>query len=86
MRVENGLKSDNPDELALLYGIQSMGAVIETKVDKTVTLRFGENVEHWTILRVIAFSSDRKRMSVIAQNDDTKEIRVFTKVFIHYGM
>lgn len=80
------MKSDNPDELALLYGIQSMGAVMVTKVDKSITLRFGDNVEHWTILRVIAFSSDRKRMSVIAQNDDSKEIRVFTKVLIRYGM
>lgn len=84
--MENVLKSDNPDELALLYGIQSMGAMIERKVDKSVTLRFGENVEHWTILRVIAFSSDRKRMSVIAQNDDSKDIRIFTKVLIRYGM
>ena len=74
------MKSDNPDELALVYGVYSLGAVIESKEDKSVCIRFGSTREKWNILKIIPFSSDRKRMSVIVENDATKEIKLFIKV------
>ena len=80
VKGENTLKSDNPDELALVYGAYSLGAVIESKEDKSVCIRFGSTREKWNILKIIPFSSDRKRMSVIVENDATKEIKLFIKV------
>lgn len=80
VRVDTKLKSDNPDELALLCGLQSLGCVIESTVDKTVTIRMGDAVEKWTVLKVVAFTSDRKRMSVVVHNEATKAIFMYTKV------
>lgn len=82
VRVGNKLKSDNPDELALLFGVQSLGGVIQTNEDKSIMLRLGEMTEKWTVLKTLPFTSDRKRMSVVVQNEATQTIRVYVKVLI----
>ena len=72
------LFSDNPDEVALLRGARESGSVLhDEKVEICVG---GGQPEAWRLLRVIAFSSDRKRMSVVAKNEKTGVIRVYAKV------
>ena len=75
------LFSDNPDEVALLRGARESGSVLLQKHDEKVEIRVGGGQpEAWRLLRVIAFSSDRKRMSVVATNEKTGVIRVYAKV------
>lgn len=75
------LFSDNPDEVALLRGARESGSVLLQKHDEKVEIRVGGGQpEAWRLLRVIAFSSDRKRMSVVAKNEKTGVIRVYAKV------
>ncbi|OAO16472.1 phospholipid-transporting atpase [Blastocystis sp. ATCC 50177/Nand II] len=74
------LFSDNPDEVALLRGARESGSVLLQKHDEKVEIRVGGGQpEAWRLLRVIAFSSDRKRMSVVAKNEKTGVIRVYAK-------
>lgn len=75
------LFSDNPDEVALLRGARESGSVLLQKHDEKVEIRVGGGQpEAWRLLRVIAFSSDRKRMSVVAKNEKTGVIRLYAKV------
>lgn len=83
MLSEGKLCSDNPDEVALLYGIRELGSVIVQKSDETVVLRMnGGEAEEWKLLRVNAFSSERKCMSVVAKNEKHGVIRVYVKVCV----
>ncbi len=80
---EGKLCSDNPDEVALLYGVRELGSVIVQKSDETVVLRVnGGEAEEWKLLRVNAFSSERKCMSVVAKNEKHGVIRVYVKVCV----
>ena len=75
------LFSDNPDEVALLRGMRECGSVLLRKHDEEVEIRVGGGQpETWRVLRVNAFSSDRKRMSVAAKNLATGAIRIYSKV------
>ena len=81
MLSEGKLCSDNPDEIALLYGIRALGSVIVQKSDERVVLRVnGGEKEEWRLLRVNAFSSERKCMSVVAKNERYGVIHVYVKV------
>ena len=83
MLSEGKLCSDNPDEVALLYGVRELGSVIVQKSDETVVLRVnGGEAEEWKLLRVNAFSSERKCMSVVAKNEKHGVIRVYVKVCV----
>ena len=82
VKAKNSIKSDNPDELALLYGSQALNAVIESKIDKDIKIHIGSNVQEWSILRVFPFTSERKRMSVIAENKSSHKVYLFMKVSI----
>ena len=82
VKAENSIKSDHPDELALLYGSQALNAVIASKIAQDIKLHTGSNVQEWSILRVFPFTSERKRMSVIAENKSSHKVYLFMKVSI----
>ncbi|KAJ1650100.1 hypothetical protein IWQ61_009004 [Dispira simplex] len=58
----------SPDELALVQGAAQLGVVLESRDDLgTVEMDVLGEPEIWQILHVIPFTSDRKRMSVVAR-------------------
>ncbi|CBK21933.2 uncharacterized protein [Blastocystis hominis] len=89
--TKNGPNSGSPDELALLHGFKQLGGFILAKDETVVRLRLPRGGEEtWKIERVNAFSSERKRMSVVVRNGETGEIRLYMKVrnradFCHPG-
>lgn len=81
--TKNGPNSGSPDELALLHGFKQLGGFILAKDETVVRLRLPRGSEEtWAIERMNAFSSERKRMSVVARNVETGEIRLYMKVKI----
>lgn len=67
----------SPDELALVRAAQELGYVVIDRAAQTITLKSCpngskgvENVEVYTILDVIEFTSKRKRMSIIVRFPD----------------
>ncbi|RKP26375.1 hypothetical protein SYNPS1DRAFT_14278 [Syncephalis pseudoplumigaleata] len=62
-------ESPSPDESALLYGLREDDGLLVHRSKDTITISvFGEE-ETYELLRVLDFTSDRKRMSVIVRND-----------------
>lgn len=81
--THSGPNASSPDELALLYGLTQLGGLLRAKDDARVDLKLpGGNGETWRIERLNAFTSERKRMSVVVRNGETGEIRLFMKVKI----
>ena len=79
--TQNGLNSDSPDEMALLNGFLQLGGFVAEKDDKHVTMKLlGDQEESWELLRVNMFTSERKRMSVVARNRNSGQIRIYMKV------
>jgi magnesium-transporting ATPase (P-type) len=67
----------SPDDLKLVKTATSQGyKLIETTID-TKTLKIGENNYCYEILKVLGFSSERKRMSIIVR--DNNEIKLYIK-------
>jgi magnesium-transporting ATPase (P-type) len=81
-------ESPSPDESALLYGLREDDVLLLSRTKDAMTIsvfgmlcysllcafnlyRLGVE-ESYEILRVLEFSSDRKRMSVIVRNDRGK--------------
>ena len=69
-----GYQAVSPDEVALVQAAQELGYVVVDRQAHTVTLKLssagfdGEPIEEvYEVLDVIEFSSDRKRMSVVAR-------------------
>ena len=68
----------SPDDLELVKTAKSQGyKLIETSVG-TKTIKIGDKKFKYEILRVLGFSSKRKRMSIIVKNE--KGIRIYIKV------
>lgn len=73
-------QASSPDEEALVAGAAFAGYRLESRTTNRITvelLRTGEVLEY-TILAVLEFNSDRKRMSIIARCPDGR-IRLFCK-------
>ncbi|GLI63173.1 hypothetical protein VaNZ11_005942 [Volvox africanus] len=73
-------QASSPDEEALVTGAAFLGYRLYSRsADRVVVevLRTGEHL-HYQVLAVLEFSSDRKRMSIIARCPDSK-IRLFCK-------
>lgn len=69
----------SPDELALVSAAQELGYILSDRDAQTVTLKIYPNglecspmYEVYTILDVLEFSSDRKRMSIIVRFPDDR--------------
>ncbi|KAL9654724.1 hypothetical protein ABK040_008521 [Willaertia magna] len=84
-REENKFKSSSPDEEALVKASLQFGNVelLETTYDTYSLLLNKEIKEDFTILNVIKFTSDRKRMTIIVKplqkNIQNEKIYIFCK-------
>ena len=71
--------------MALLQGLLAIGSQLTSRSDSSIQLQLAgkgeeEGEESWSVLRVNAFSSDRKRMGIVVKNDGTGQIVLFMKV------
>ena len=67
----------SPDDLELIKTAKKQGyKLIETSID-TKTIKIGDKKHKYEVLKVLGFSSERKRMSIIVKND--KGIRLYIK-------
>ena len=71
-------KASSPDEMALVYAAAHFGVTFEARDLESIKLRFKTGEKTYKILKIIEFSSDRARMTVIIQLDD-KTVRVMVK-------
>ena len=79
--VEEGkltYKASSPDEMALVHAAANFGVTFEDRDMESIKLRFKTGEKTYKILKVIEFSSDRARMSVVIQLDDNT-VRVLCK-------
>ena len=86
--INNTIKSDNPDETALLMGCMQLGSCVMHRDDHKVIVRiYDKEEEEWEILQLNPFTSERKRMSIVVKSVKNGAIFVFLKealiLFIH---
>ena len=86
--LSNTIKSDNPDETALLMGCIQLGSCVLHRDDQKVIVRVcDKEEEEWEVLQLNPFTSERKRMSIVVKNVKNGSIFVFLKegfiIFIH---
>ncbi|XP_059088985.1 probable phospholipid-transporting ATPase IA isoform X3 [Tigriopus californicus] len=70
--------ASSPDEKALVEGAARYGYHFVDRKPDTVVLKTPNGMEEYTILNIIEFTSDRKRMTVIARTP-SNEIKLFVK-------
>lgn len=82
IQVENGKEvysAQSPDELALVNAAKYFGAVFKSRpASDKITIDFWGEDRTYEILKIIEFSSERKRMSIIVKDPEGK-IRVLIK-------
>lgn len=71
-------EGDSPDEAALLEALRENEILFTTRTPKGITLSVFGKEEYFEILKVIEFSSARKRMSIIVRSPEGK-IELFCK-------
>ena len=72
-------KAQSPDEAALVKTARHLGFSLVSRTPEELVLDFHGRTQRWRLLQTIEFTSARKRMSVIAQNQGTGEIWLFCK-------
>lgn len=73
-------KCDSPDELCLVSYCVHLNGKLLGKNGKRVTIAVNDTTEEWVIDKELAFSSERKRMSVLAHQPSAGRYMVFSKV------
>ncbi|KAH9577428.1 P-type ATPase [Trypanosoma melophagium] len=71
--------SPSPDEVALVEGAAHLGVKLLERTRKRAFVAFGEKVESATILQVLSFTPERRRMSVLLQVDGDSKYLLVTK-------
>ena len=72
-------QASSPDELALVSGARYFNYLfIKREVGNVIKLKIRNKIEYYTITHILEYTSDRKRMSVIAKTEDNKYI-LFSK-------
>jgi magnesium-transporting ATPase (P-type) len=72
------IQAESPDEEALVVAASRFGFVLLSRTSSTVTFYAEGEVRTYTILQTLAFTSSRKRMSIICRCPDGA-IRILTK-------
>lgn len=72
-------KSSSPDERALVEAAKKFGIILKSRNMKSITISYFGVEESYDILKVLEFTSDRKRMSIVLRDQKSKEILVFSK-------
>lgn len=81
VKTETGeveFQASSPDEVAMVKFTDSIGVTLHDRTLRTITLRVpGPNGQsqqlQYTIVKIFPFSSDRKCMGIILQDDQTKQ-------------
>ena len=75
------LQASSPDELALVEASKAIGTEFFERSEGKVRLRdrTSKEITTWEVLVEVPFNSDRKRMSVVARNPNTKQYVLMTK-------
>lgn len=69
----------SPDEEALVASAAGVGVVLEERSISNVSLRLLGELERYAVLKELEFTSDRKRMSVVLQEEVGGRVVVLTK-------
>jgi phospholipid-transporting ATPase len=75
-------QASSPDELALVKSVKQLGCSFVSRTFDKIEIQNGDlndSRTKFTLKAVIEFSSDRKRMSVVLENDHNKKIYIYTK-------
>lgn len=73
-------QASSPDELALVKSAQQLGCSFISRTSEKITLQLGANQEKsFTLKAVIEFTSERKKMSVILQDDQSGKFLLISK-------
>lgn len=78
--VDNGkFKCDSPDELCLVHYCKELGGVLLDKKGLSVQIEINGVAETWKVEKTLEFSSERKRMSVLAYSDNLARYVLYSK-------
>jgi len=72
-------RASSPDEVALVKAAARMGVGLVHRDGPNVTITVNGKEEEYEVLGELAFTSDRKRMSVAILDKQTKKIRLYVK-------
>ena len=80
MEIDKGVfKCDSPDELCLISYCQYWGGKLLAKEGNVSTIEVNGAKEEWTLHKILEFSSERKRMSVLASCASLGRFSIFSK-------
>lgn len=71
--------SSSPDEIALVNASLNLGIKLVTRTPNSIGVCVNGVDKVYSILNILEFSSDRKRMSIIVRDPSTNEIVVYCK-------
>ncbi|RNF08259.1 phospholipid-transporting ATPase-like protein [Trypanosoma rangeli] len=71
--------SPSPDEVALVEGATFLGVKLLERTRKRAFVMFGNNVESATVLKVLSFTPERRRSSVLLRIDGDLRFLLLTK-------
>ena len=78
--IDNGVfKCDSPDELCLVNYCQHLGGKLLSKNGLQVQISVNGVEETWMVEKTLEFSSERKRMSVLAYNPESNRYVLYSK-------
>ena len=75
-------KCDSPDELCLVNYCKELGGQLIAKNGNCTIISINGKEEEWIIDKQLEFSSERKRMSVLAMNNTNSRYVLFSKVIL----
>lgn len=74
------LQASSPDEVSLVLFGESLGFKLQARAPDSITLQLpGGTLEKWIILYNFPFTSERKRMGIVIQNSETKQVLFLLK-------
>ena len=77
---EKVYEAESPDEIALVNAAKAYGVTLKSRTPDSMTVDVpGFGSVDYAILHVLAFTSERKRMSVILRDRVTQEITLYCK-------
>lgn len=73
-------KAQSPDEAALVSAAKNFGFTYKGGDQSTVVLEMpDESIRNYELLNILDFDNDRKMMSVIVRDPDTRQITIYVK-------
>ena len=72
------MTSISPDDLAFISACSLLSVEMVERTDNSITLKNSSNLETWNILAEIPFTSERKKLTIVAENSQG-QVFVFTK-------